>query len=74
MLSYKNMDEILGARKIGLAFSMVFEDGDILTGCMDDNPDIEDQELIAACNKTNPKRWGKVTGIIDRKKCYYWSK
>lgn len=52
-----------------LKFSMVFEDGEKFTRGMEINdPNISNEDLIMECNRTNPKHWGDVVEIIDRRK------
>ena len=71
MITYRDLDE-MATRKKGLSFTMVFSDGDKLTSNLEENPLASDLEIITGCNATNPKRWGKVVEIKDRRPCFYW--
>ena len=41
-LTYGDLDRLLGERHPDVGFTMVFEDGERLTGCMHENPDDTD--------------------------------
>jgi len=63
----------MGVCRLGIGFTMVFEDGDKKTGCLHRDPYAPDDEIIKACNETNPRRWGKVVAIEDRTQAKYYS-
>lgn len=72
MITHGDLDK-MAERKVGLKFTMIFLDGDRLTGCLHRNIKDSDKKIIEQCNKTNPGRWGEVIGITDKRKVYYWS-
>lgn len=73
MLTHGDLDK-MSKRHIGLSFTMIFADGGILTACLHDNTTDNDETIIHQCNKTNPKKWGLVVAITDKKKSSYWKK
>ncbi|MDJ0953372.1 MAG: hypothetical protein QNJ81_06810 [Acidimicrobiia bacterium] len=75
MLTHAFFDSI-SDRIPAVGFTMIFSDGEHLTGCMySDGPDpynATDKEIIDSCNKSNPERWGKVVAITDKVKTWCW--
>lgn len=71
-MTYGELNAAFGPAKEGVRFTMVFEDGYKLEDCLETNPTLPDDVIVDACNLTNPKHWGKVVSIEDRKPAMYW--